>query len=348
MGKMLDQDFFKEVKKELPSNLFFLYGDEKFFVEKAYKQLLKYITDTDSNLMRISGENLNLSQLEDMVESIPFMVERKGILIKDCDIEKLNKDDLDKLVKLVSDVPEYTLLIFSHATLKLDDKKMTKHKKLFKAIEKNGVTCEFRLQDKTQLKRALCDYAKKQDMILDMVDADILIERTSFEYILLLNELDKCIHFAKSNNSIYITKEDIFNCTTESVTVSIFDLSKSLLAGNYDRANSILQDLIFTGQEPVSIVAILSSAFLDLYRAKCGLDNGIAPNQVIEDFAYAKNRAFVVNNSFSSARKYSHTQIRACIEVLYETDIKLKSSKMDDILLLEKMLADICLKISKR
>lgn len=347
MGKMLDKDFFKTIKKELPTNLFFLYGDEKYFIDKANQLLLNHIPDIDSNLTRIRGENLNLNTLEDLIESIPFMVERKGIIIKDCDIEKLNKADLDKLIKIVNDVPEYTLLIFSHSTLKLDPKKATtKHKKLFKEIEKNGVTCEFKLQDKTSLKRALCSYATKQNMVLDMSVADMLVDRTSFEYSLLLNELDKCIHYAKSNGLIHVEKEDVIACTTASVSVSIYDLSKLILIGNYDKANEILQDLIYTRVEPVSIVATLSGAFCDLYRAKCAIDCGVNSKTVQENFKYAGNRLFVVDNAFNTARKYSYTQIRTCIDVLYETDIKLKSSKMDSTLLLEKMLASICLKIS--
>ncbi len=348
MGKISDKDFIKEVKKELPSNLFFLYGDEKYLITKACNTLLNHITDLDSNLLRIRGEDLNLNSLEDMIESIPFMVQLKGIIIKDCDIEKLNKADLDKLIKLISDIPEYTLLIFSHSTLKLDSKKMTKHKKLFKEIEKYGVTCEFKLLEKTDIKRALCKYATNQDVVLDMSLADMLIERTTFEYNLLLNELDKCIHFAKSRGSIHIEHDDILSCTTASVTVSIYDLSKSILGGNYDKANEILQDLIYTRVEPIIIVSTLAGAFCDLYRAKCALDCGVSPKQVQEDFKYSANRLFVVNNSFTNARKYSHVQIRSCIEVLYETDIKLKSSRMDSTLLLEKMLASICLKISTR
>lgn len=348
MGKIKDADFIKSVKTQLPSNLFFLYGEEKFFIEKACKTLLKHIPDIDSNLTRIRGEDLNLNALEDMIESIPFLAQRKCIVIKDCDVEKLNKADLDKLISLVSDVPEYTLLIFAHSTLKLDSKKTTKHKKLFKEIEKNGVTCEFKLQDKIQLKRALCNYAEKQEMVLEMPIADMLIDRTTFEYNLLLNELDKCIHFAKSQDSIYITKEILEICTTASVTVSIYDLSKLILVGNYDKANAILQDLIYTRVEPIIIVSSLSSAFCDLYRAKCALDCGVTPQQVQTDYKYSANRLFVVNNAFANARKYSHIQIRSCIEVLYETDIKLKSSKMDSTLLLERMLSSICLKISKR
>lgn len=348
MGSIFDKDFFKTTKKELTSNLYFLHGSEKFFITKAYNQLLTHIPDLENNLSRVNGAELNLDTLEDLIESIPFLVQRKAILVKDCDIEKLNKNDLDKLISIVKDIPEYTLLIFCHATLMTDPKKMTKHKKLFKEIEKNGITCEFKLQDKTQLKRALVDHAKKQDMVLDMQEADMLIERTTLEYIVLINELDKCIHFAKSKGSIHITKEDIFSCTTASVSVSIYDLSKNILTGNYDRANAILQDLIYTRVEPVIIVASLSGAFCDLYRAKCGVEYGVTPKQVQEDFKYQANRLFVVTNSFSSAKRYSTAQIRACIDVLYQTDIKLKSSKMDNILLLEKMLADICLKISRR
>lgn len=348
MGVVLSKDFFKLIKKELGSNLYFLYGEEKYFVEKAYEHVLKYVPDVENNVTVVNGEKLDLNKLEELIETVPFMVERKAVLVKDCDIEKLVKADTDRLKELFTDVPEYTVLIFAHPTLVNDPKKMTKHKKLFKEIEKIGVTCEFKPLEKAQLKRALCDHAERQSMVLDMSLADLLIDRVGFEYIFLLNELDKCIHFAKSNDAIHVTKEDIENCTTASVSVSIYDLSKSLLAGNYDRANALLQDLIYTRVEPIIIVATLSGAFNDLYRAKCAVNSGVPSSKVIEDFKYAANRKFVVDNSFSTARRYSNEQIRACIEVLYETDIKLKSSKMEAVLLLEKMLADICLKISRR
>lgn len=351
MGKVLDKDFFKETKTELPSNLFFLYGDEKHFIEKAYKQLLKYVPDIDNNLTLMNEEKLDLNRLEDIIETMPFMVERKAVVVRDCNIEKLNTTDLDKLLNIVKDVPEYTLLIFCHTNIVLEKKDASKtkhHKKLFKAIEKVGITCEFNLLQKADLKRALCQYAKKQDMVLDMQIADMLVERTTTSYILLVKELDKCIHFAKSKGSIHVTQEDIESCTVASVTVSIFNLANFILSGKYDMANQILQDLIYTKEEPIKIVGYLAGAFGDLYRAKCAINCGVSAAQVKTDFKYANNRLFVVDNSFTTARRYSTDQIRACIESIYETDIKLKSSKMDNILLLEKMLADICYKISRR
>lgn len=91
------------------------------------------------------------------------------------------------------------------------------------------------------------------------------------------------------------------------------------------------------------ILSALSMAFFDIYRAKCGMTAKKSQADIIEDFSYPKNRGFAVQNSMRNASGFSIKQIRKCIDALYEADLELKSSKLQDRTVLEKMLGKMML-----
>ena len=157
------------------------------------------------------------------------------------------------------------------------------------AFKKHGTLCEFAHKDRTTLKRALCERAAKQYISLDMATADWLVERCGTDYASLIHEIDKLCAYVRSGE---ITKQDIDLCCIPSIESSAFDLAKSVLSANYDRAFSILDNLFFLRQEPVAILGALSMTFADLYRAKCALAAGVTADQTASDFSYPKNRLF--------------------------------------------------------
>ena len=57
---------------------------------------------------------------------------------------------------------------------------------------------------------------------------------------------------------------------------------------------------------------------------------------VIDDFGYPKNLSFRVDNAFRDVRSYSVAHLRKCIQILVETDVAMKSSNTDKMVLLEE------------
>lgn len=350
---MTDVEFFKTVKQGNLSNLYFLYGTESYFVKKARDLIISLTVSAgarDFNLITFDfekGEKADFNALVDAIESFPMPVmspgflgeQKKCVIVKNCDYDKLLKADFEKMLSIIADMEQNdtTVLVLCQTNATVDMKKSAKYKKLAEEVSRLGIACEFPQKDKLTLKRALCEKARKENVNMDMDVADALIARTSQSYSVLENEMQKLIAYARETNG-EITLQFVDLCTIPSIEASAFDLAKLILKNQYEAAFLKLSDLFFLRQEAVAVLSALSMAFSDIYRAFCANQAGKKPDDVTLDFAYSKNRLFAVRNAFSDVRSFKPNQIHACIRALFEADLQLKSSKLNDRLILEQML----------
>lgn len=354
MPTLNDKEFFKSIKTSPLQGVYLLCGAEQYFIKKAELELRgkAVIPAMESfNYVLFDGERLNISELEDACEGLPIMADYKYVAVKNCDFDKLLKDDFARLTALIEDLPETSVLVLYQTGAPFDLKKSTKCKKLWEQVSKKGAACEFPFKDKLTLKRALHERAKKAGVVFEPETAGVLIDRCSNDFSVLANETDKLIAYCKgiseNANSVEITSADIDQCCIASIEGSAFELAKSILSGRFDRAYEKLADLFFLRQDAVAIAAALTLAFSDIYRARTALDSGVSSERVQVDFKYPKNRLFAVKNAFRDSRGFKPEQLRACINALYQADIQLKSSKLDNRLILEQMLGKMQLRFLK-
>lgn len=343
MPFLTDEDVFKNVKANIISNIYLLYGQEKYFLEKSLQQIKKKVVDKEFesfNLNIVDGDKLDLSRLEDMTDALPMMSPKRLIILNEVDFDKIKKDDLERLNSLISNISDTTVMVIYQGMLQVDMKKSSRYKKLADTISKTGTVCEFAPKDKTTLKRKMCEKARRAYMELDMYTAEYLIDVCGTSYMTLTNEMDKLISYVGSGE---ITKRHVDECCIKTIDSSAFDLAKSILSNNFDRAYRLLDELLYQRQEMVAVLAAAALAFADIYRAKLGVSAGKSLDEIAADFGYPKNRMFAIKNAARDIRSFSTEHIRYCTNALYEADILLKSSKLENRLILEKMLGKMLL-----
>ncbi len=348
MPLLKDEELFKRIKMGDIKPVYLLYGQEAYFITACVDAIVKKTVakgNESFNLNRFSGDKLSMNDVEDAVEALPIMLSaiecKKCVVIKDLDIDKLAKNDLEQLMEMVTNPNESTALIIYSTSIVYDMKKSSKLKKLSEQVQKTGAVCEFALKDKPALKRALCATAKKSGLQLEMPTAELIIDRCSQSYEVLLNELDKLISYVSGSNKTEITKLDIDECCIASIDSTSFDLAKAILNKRYERAFMLLDELFYQRVEALSILGALNMCFIDLYRAKTGMATGHSIDEVLTDFNYPKNRLFAVKNAFRDVSGMSIEAIRRGLNALVEADLKLKSSKMEDRIILEYMIGSM-------
>lgn len=347
MPVLSDEAIFKSIKNGEICPVYFLYGAEVHFVSSCVSAIIKKVVgknEDDFSVQRFDGDKISINSLEDALEAMPLFSlpdSKKCVLLKDVDMDKLGKDDYESIISFVKNPNETTVFIIYATGISYDFSKSARIKKLIKEVSKIGATCEFAYKDKSTIKKALCAKAKKSELVLEMQTAEFLINRCSLNYTLLLNELDKLISYAKGCGVDEITKQSVIDCCMPSIEATSFDLAKAMLNKNYERAFLLLDELFFQRIAPIAILSALSMTFLDLYRASVSLSAGKNADDIASDFGYAKNRIFVVRNALRDIRGFSTQRIRECLDILLLADKKLKSSSIDNRLILEQMLASM-------
>ena len=320
--------------------VYFFYGREVQLMRDAVEKIVRAAVDPafeSFNLHRFQEEGLTTGELRTVYQTLPMLAGKQCVTVKNWNIDKLGKQELEELLALIADPNPAAVLVLYDTRQTVEPKKNAKYKKLLEAVEKAGVSTEFALKDRAALVRAITSRCKKAGVAIRTEVAGRLAEQCAMQYAVILNETDKLIAYAGEGGEI--TGRMLEQLGVSSVQNTAFDLSNAILKGQYARAFSILDRLFALRVEPVMILGALSGSFVSLYRVKAAREAGVSAAQVIADFHYRSK--YQIQKLEQDVGRFSAGQIRACIEALEKADRLLKSSRMDNRAVLEQMMGEM-------
>lgn len=342
MPQLQENELKKQIRDKQFARFYFLYGEEKYLVRHYTDALVEKVLGkgySDFNYQTFSGAAGDIDAIAQAVEALPMMAERKCVVVYDLDVEALNAQGAAKLYELLGDLPETTVLILSQPTLEMDTKRSSKWKKFLTAAQKAGATVELQIRGTAALEKQLVSWAAKRGCTLAPTLAGRIIQMCGDELTVLQNELEKLCAYAKERE---ITPQDVELVVTKNLETTVFVLSKALIAGEYDRAYQQLDLLFYQREEPVAILAVLASAYVDLYRVKVALESGEHSSSLAKAFDY-RNKEFRLRNAERDVRHLSVEALRESLQLLLEADIRLKSVRMENRVIMEELIAKLLL-----
>lgn len=286
------------------------------------------------NLQKFDGQELSPESLEDAAEALPLMAERKCVLVRDYDAAA-SAAAQERVLRLLAAPPESCVLIFWQDAVAAEVKRNAKWKAFYQAADKQGVCVEFPRKTTAEIVKLLTAGAARRGCSMAPEVAKRLVEQCGDDLHLLLNELDKLCALVGEGA---ITSAHVELAATKNLESSVFDLSKAILQNNYERAYQILHRLFAAREEPVAILAVLSNAYADLYRAKVAAAAGVQAVALAAEFGY-KGKEFRLRNAARDCARLSVETLRKCLDVLAQADIRMKSARTDKQVLLEETAA---------
>lgn len=342
MPEITESDLKKQIEKSNFSSLYLLYGEEKYLVGRYAGKLIAKAKGTafeDFNLQRFDGGDVSVDTIAAAAEALPFMAERKCVSVSDLNVESLRAGELNKLEELIASVPATTVLVLSLPTLVVNPKKDRKWKKFIDLVNRNGCSLECKRRTGTELEKLLCAGAAKRGCDLSRQNAGRVISYSGNDLQTLYNELEKLCAFVGAGE---ITAQSIDRLVTRNLEARVFDLSKAIVSGAYDRAYGILDLLFDQNEEPVGVLAVLSAAYLDLYRVRIAVQGGFSATEPAKYFDYAR-KEFRLTNAERDARRLSVPVLRASLQALLKADTALKSARGNRRIVMEKLIAELLL-----
>lgn len=321
------------------SNVYMFYGEEGYLKEYYVKKLKAAVVEpafADFNLHEYEGRDTSITEILQDAEMLPMMAERSFLLVHDYPLDK-SSNDLEELKAFFKDVPDTCVLVFWFDSIEIDEKKNSKWKTIIKQFDKAGSAVRLEKRTEGDLVKLLISYAKKRNCAIDSQNARYLISVVGNDIKSLFNELDKICAYSSNGN---ITKENIDNLATKSLQARVFDLSKNILNGNSDMAYTILNNLMAQKESEIAVLSVMASCYIDMYRVKCAKAAGESEMNVGEYFSY-KGREFLLRNAARDSRSLSFEGLRQSIDVLSQADEMLKSSTVDNRVILEEAIAKL-------
>lgn len=324
----------KQIKSGEPARAYLFYGEESYLKEYYVSQIREKTVDKafeTFNLHFFEGKDITLDDAVKDAQLLPLMCAYNLVIMRDYEFERIS--DVKLIEEYLSDCPETTVFILWYDAVE-PDVKSAKFKRLIKAFSQAGFSVELQRRSDSDIAKLLVSGAKKRGALLDIGNARYLISVSGNDLKVLLNELDKLCGFACGGE---ITRDIIDDMATKCLQARIYDLSRYIVAGNADKAYGVLDTLLTLKEKPIDILATVTSVYVDMYRVKCAKAAGFAYDDVAKYYNYQR-RAFALKNAARDCASLSREQLRSSLDAIADADIKMKSTAVDNKLLLEELI----------
>lgn len=336
-----EDSFSKAFKTADPCGLYLLYGSENYLIDAWAARIVKKVCgEPDAfNFQKLDGRKPDLDLLIDATEAMPLMASSnrcggsKCVLLDDIDAAKLNAEQMKKLGGLFADLNPACVLVVT-AKPPVFDSTAANAKKLIKLAETHGAAAELGSRGAAGLTAFIKSEAKKNGCEASADVCRYILQTCENDMLTLKSETAKICAYSGGGE---LARPHVDAVATPKIEARVFDLSKAILAGNAQHAMEILSNLFYLREQPVAILAALTMAYVDLYRARIARDEGKNAADVMKMFGYKSE--YRVRNAFSG--KLTAKRLRECLVYLYECDLKMKSTGIDDKILLEQTVTQL-------
>ncbi len=312
----------EDIKSYNFENVYLLTGEERFLVSKYKEKLINAIGSPDDtmNTAFYEGKDLNQAQIIDLAETMPFLVERRLIVISGSGLFKSGGDTLADYMESVNETTHFVFV----------EEEIDKRSRLYKAVVKKGHVAEFAAQTENDLLMWIGTLLQRNGKKITPANAKYLLQKVGFDMTNLSSELEKLICYAYERD--VIEKEDIDEICITQITNHIFEMTDAISTGDIRHAMDLYYDLLALKEPPMRILYMISKQYNQLLQIRALKSKGYSNKEIA---TIAGIHPYVVDKNASKASKYSTEALKAKINACIEAEEVVKTGMMDEKIAVE-------------
>ncbi len=310
----------KAIKEHIKSGSFkpfyLLYGSESYLI-KLYRDKLKdaILGGSDSmNYSRFEGKDINLKEVNDLAQTLPFFSERRLIIIEQSGLFKAQSD----LAELLSEVPESTVIIFV-------EQDVDKRNKAYKLINDRGTVSEMKGLDEKNLRMFIVSLLEPSGKKITQNVADYLLDKTGVDMENIRNEVEKLISYTSGRDMITI--EDVDAVVITQITGKIFQMMDAIGSRQQDKALTLYYDLLSVREKPSNILYLIMRHFNILLQVKDLAANGFAAAAITEKTGVPP---FATGRYINQSKNFTMKQLYEALKMSADTDEQIKTGRINE------------------
>ncbi len=323
-----------------PQNIFLFHGDDSYSSSKKLKSwekafLKKY--GEDANIEIIEGKKMDVSQFETNIETVPFLCDKRFIIIKDF-LANAKDEARKRITKSIEKTPDFCILVFH------ENKSTDKRTSLYKKLVKIGKVETFNPLSPGELTMWIQKKAKEENIKIPIVTSQYLSHYAGPELWRIASELEKLKVYA---NGEEVTKEMIETLVTPSLSASIFKLTDSIAQKNAKVSLTTLKTLKESGEELTKVFFMIARHFRILIQVHDMVQKGNPAHSISKKL---RQPPFVIQKTSSQSKNFTSEKLVEIYKTLLQIDIAtktglIKAYQKDDReyqLAIEKLILDCC------
>ncbi len=305
--------------------MYLLYGEEEYLKNQYKNRLRKAILPEDDtmNFSLYAGKGIDVRQMIDQAETLPFFAEHRLILVEQ---SGFFKNACAELAEYLPKMPQETIIIFV-------ENEVDKRGKMFKAVKQNGRVVELARQDARTLQSWILGMLKREQKNITGDALRLFMEKSGDDMENIANELEKLLSYTYGKDAIEAADvQDICTVTTES---RVFDMIRALAEKRQKEALDLYYDLLSLKEPPMRILFLIARQFNQMLQLKDLRDQGL-------DSATIASRAgvapFIAKRSLAQAERFEKEELRQAVEDCVSSEEAVKTGRLGDRLAVEMLI----------
>lgn len=319
----------KSINEDLKNNqfkgIYLLYGEEAY-LKRLYKNKLKAALtapDDSMNYTYYEGKGINPNEIIDMAETMPFMAEKRLIVIEN---SGFFKNKCDELADYFENPSDSTCFVFVEA-------EVDKRSRLYKRVKERGRIAELNAQDEKSLVRWIVGSLNRENKKITQSAAALFLTKTGADMENIQRELEKLICYVGERDSINI--EDVEAICTTVITNNIFEMIDAIAKKQQKKALELYYDLLTLKEPPMRILFLITRQFNLLLQVK---DLARLGFNAAETAKKAGLHGFVAGKYVSQSKSFDSKWLADAVEICAGTEEAVKTGRINDILSVELLI----------
>ena len=332
--------------------VYLLSGPEDYLREEFLQEILKYLSKKGKlfTLERLDGRQTNLAELMSDVKQTTLFSGGRLIWVSDPPYFSASKKKENAARKNEGppalrrsekkQTGEKELLAFlqgeSDPIIVFSVHDVDRRKKLIKAIKEAGMLINFAPLRGASLKKWLREQFLREKKKVEEDALNELVERLGENLFLLKREVEKITTYMAGEK--VVTHSLVRHMVPESSQGNIFNLVEAIGQKDTEEAFFHLHKILRQNEHPLVIMAMISRQFRLLYQFLILEEKGLSRRELP---TFLKVQPFVAKKLAIQARRYSRHTIAAIIAHLQETDLKIKTGRLEASEALEQLILNL-------
>ncbi|MDF4223091.1 DNA polymerase III subunit delta [Maribacter sp. M208] len=322
------------IKKGQISPIYFLYGEEAYFIDKISDFISNNVLTEDEkgfNQMVLYGRDVSIEDIVGNAKRYPMMAEHQVVIVKEA--QHLSRT-IENLCAYAENPQQSTVLVICYKYKKLD-----KRKKLHKIIKKNGVVFESKKLYENQVSDWIRKHLVSRGYTISHKAALLLVEYLGTDLGKISKELDKL--------KLVLPKQTEINPVHIEEHIGIskdynnFELKRAIGDRDIVKATKIIN---YFAQNPKDNPFILTITLLHSFFTQLLQYHGLADHSPKNVASALRINPYFVSEIQTAARNYPMRKVSGIISSLREMDLKGKgvgATPMKEADLLKELLYKI-------
>jgi len=324
-----------------------LIGEDDFSLRQTLENIKKGIGDLAAllpNTIVLDGRTVALEQLRNVCETVPFLAEKRLVVVegllerfepsrKNGRIKSFRQADqaeeIKKVIAIAKAVPSFTELVIIGGSVKTANP-------LLRELSTLTKVASFPLLKPNQLSPWIENRVKQAGGNIAPRAVTALARFVGNDLWTMANEVDKLVVYTAGRR---IEEADVKAVVSYAREEKIYEMTDAVIESRSGAAQEALQQLLQQGMAPAYLLASLSLQVRTLFLVREMRASGQSRREIQQKLGRLTD--FQMSKAWEQSEKCSPARLRELYHRLLETDVSIKTGKMEGEIALNILVAEL-------